>query len=60
MEPIFQFISNDGFDNEELKIAYSRIDSDEEIFDSYSKAVIRYAEKIILDIIPREYADRIN
>ena len=51
MEPIFQLISNDGYDTEELKLTDNRIDSDDEIFDAYSRAVIRASEKISPSVV---------
>jgi len=51
MEPIFQLISNDGFDTKDLKFADTQIDADDEIFDAYSRAVIRASERISPSVV---------
>jgi S1-C subfamily serine protease len=51
MVPIFQLISDNTFDTEELKITDTRIDSDDEIFDAYSRAVIGASEKVSPSVV---------
>lgn len=51
MEPIFQLLAHDKFDTEELNLSDSQIDSDEEIFDAYSKAVIQASERVSPSVV---------